>query len=1045
MMDEQFIKEVIIKYKSFKQKLEEQIKSSEINLLNNECYLINGFWDSVLNKNIESDELSNSLIIPKQSPEFINDILIFVQYIKNQRKFSLISKEFMNLINRKLNLNLYQKNTIIYFTGNNKLIIEFKDRNEKYAILINCPLIEYQLYFIEIKKDDNRNLYKEILSIKELNEEIIAKEFNKIIFSKEEFINNKNIIVSNIKSNNISKDKDNEKINKFNKYKYIKIDLKKYNIKTNLSNDNHINYSRSYSAYINPKNRPNEIINKSIINSEFSFTKGNLNLLCNQTQYPFSSNKNNIRKIFKNKLEKEKKNKNIAKKELKFPIIEEDTKTLNELIEENEILKSKEDEYLNEINNYKEQFIKKNEEIKSIKVKFEKQINELKIDNRKEIKDNNNLLKEKIRKFDKKRREYISKFHVDEKQLKNLQKELNNEKLLNYNIERELENEKKFNKLLKNNENNIKNLKVELDNEKNKNKNLQDELIIEKNNIKNLKVELDNEKKKYKNLQDEMITEKNNIKNLEKELDNEKQINNKLKKNEIEYLNKINEYKNKLNEQNNVNGKMIELQDNLNNQNNINENNNKKLIDDLNEKINQKENELINQKNKIIFLENKLNSQNLYINMNEIISIIFISTDYNIHYSIPCINSNIFAEVEEKLYKEYPSYRETDNIFICNGNKIMRFKTISENKIKSGNIITICKFMDINKDNEDLEIKNKELNKNIKKKDDEIKAFKIEKENNEKEIKKLKEEINKIQDLKKLNNENQQNLNEIKVIVEKLEEKYKTLLKKTYFQRWSNISEGIYNKEIVAITLIQSAFRGFMKKKEVKGLLKRKALIRKFIKRKEHRCLLEYSFLKWNKNAMLVLCDESAIPIQRKFRQYYALIKLNRLRNVSDNYKNLCQALSHISGRPEVFFDKLKKIRRAKVLGDLSDNLDNKRKDILKDAFAKLKSNNKLTLLENIITKTDDREFNKLKYYLDNKLTTKMFVYFISVDQNIDCAIPCNSTDTFVELEKQLYVKYPEYRNTNNIFLYNGSTILRFKTLAENNVKNESKIMLNNK
>jgi len=94
----------------------------------------------------------------------------------------------MNLINRKLNLNLYQKNTIIYFTGNNKLIIEFKGRNEKYAILINCPLIEYQLYFIEIKKDDNRNLYREILSIKELNEEIIAKEFNKIIFSKEEFL-----------------------------------------------------------------------------------------------------------------------------------------------------------------------------------------------------------------------------------------------------------------------------------------------------------------------------------------------------------------------------------------------------------------------------------------------------------------------------------------------------------------------------------------------------------------------------------------------------------------------------------------------------------------------------------------------------------------------------------------------------------------------------------------------------------------------------------------------------------------------------------------
>jgi hypothetical protein len=221
--------------------------------------------------------------------------------------------------------------------------------------------------------------------------------------------------------------------------------------------------------------------------------------------------------------------------------------------------------------------------------------------------------------------------------------------------------------------------------------------------------------------------------------------------------------------------------------------------------------------------------------------------------------------------------------------------------------------------------------------------------------------IKKIKDVQKTNNQS----NLLKVLLDKADEKLNKLLLKTYFNRWNNISEGIYNKEDESITKIQSAFRAYVMKKKVKGLLKRKELIKKFIKRKEHRCLLEYGFRKWDKNAMLILCDESATTIQRRFRQYYSILKLEKLRTNSDNYKTLCDALSHISGRPEVFFDNLKKIRRASVLGDLAEDLDNKRKDNLKDAFDKLKSNNKLALLKNIITKTDEREYNKLKYYLD--------------------------------------------------------------------------------
>ena len=64
--------------------------------------------------------------------------------------------------------------------------------------------------------------------------------------------------------------------------------------------------------------------------------------------------------------------------------------------------------------------------------------------------------------------------------------------------------------------------------------------------------------------------------------------------------------------------------------------------------------------------------------------VFFTSVDQTINYPIPCIDSDIFAEVEEKLYKEYPEYRETNNCFIANGKEVLRFKSIADNKIGNG-------------------------------------------------------------------------------------------------------------------------------------------------------------------------------------------------------------------------------------------------------------------------------------------------------------------------------------------------------------------------
>ncbi len=76
----------------------------------------------------------------------------------------------------------------------------------------------------------------------------------------------------------------------------------------------------------------------------------------------------------------------------------------------------------------------------------------------------------------------------------------------------------------------------------------------------------------------------------------------------------------------------------------------------------------------------------------KMMSIIFISIDQNIHYSIICKNTDIFSNIEKKFYDKYPEYKNTQNEFIINGNKVDRLKNIDDNKIKNSDIITFKPF-----------------------------------------------------------------------------------------------------------------------------------------------------------------------------------------------------------------------------------------------------------------------------------------------------------------------------------------------------------------
>ena len=110
--------------------------------------------------------------------------------------------------------------------------------------------------------------------------------------------------------------------------------------------------------------------------------------------------------------------------------------------------------------------------------------------------------------------------------------------------------------------------------------------------------------------------------------------------------------------------------------------------ENLKSSIKSKDNQINELKSKIDNLENK----DEYVNSKQIRVVQFISDDHSLICGINCLLSDTFAEVEEKLYKIYPEYRETNNVFTVNGKGVLRFKTIADNNIQTGQIVKIIRI-----------------------------------------------------------------------------------------------------------------------------------------------------------------------------------------------------------------------------------------------------------------------------------------------------------------------------------------------------------------
>ena len=108
--------------------------------------------------------------------------------------------------------------------------------------------------------------------------------------------------------------------------------------------------------------------------------------------------------------------------------------------------------------------------------------------------------------------------------------------------------------------------------------------------------------------------------------------------------------------------------------------------------------QLNNEKNKNNF--QNINQQNnnreiTYINPGEkIMAINFVSMGNQdiTNYCLACKNTDLFVRLEEKLYQDFPQFKDYETYFEVRTKRIKRFKTIEENDIKSNDVISVFRI-----------------------------------------------------------------------------------------------------------------------------------------------------------------------------------------------------------------------------------------------------------------------------------------------------------------------------------------------------------------
>ena len=72
-------------------------------------------------------------------------------------------------------------------------------------------------------------------------------------------------------------------------------------------------------------------------------------------------------------------------------------------------------------------------------------------------------------------------------------------------------------------------------------------------------------------------------------------------------------------------------------------------------------------------------------------TVIFTTSDQNVFCSLICNKNDDFKTIEDRFFEKHPDYKEPENIFSVQKRNIDRSKTLEENSIGDGDLITLNK------------------------------------------------------------------------------------------------------------------------------------------------------------------------------------------------------------------------------------------------------------------------------------------------------------------------------------------------------------------
>ena len=183
-------------------------------------------------------------------------------------------------------------------------------------------------------------------------------------------------------------------------------------------------------------------------------------------------------------------------------------------------------------------------------------------------------------------------------------------------------------------------------------------------------------------------------------------------------------------------------------------------------------------------------------------------------------------------------------------------------------------------------------------------------------------------------------------------------------------------------------------------------------------------------------CPENMITLQLNNINYLLNGVNDDINKVNDKIKNLTGDYSN-NGMIKIFESQInklnEKLNELKNENQLLINKNNDLQNINNDYISKI-----IKLESEKNQKNNKKQLNSFEN--SDKI---MSVNFVSMDSTIyNYSLICKDTDLFVRLEERLYEDFSEYTNSETFFMAKGKRILRFKTLAENGIKNNDIIQI---